>query len=364
QEVEIARALSYDPLVFIMDEPSSALSRVEIENLYALVRRLRKHGVAIIYITHKLEEVFALADRVTVLRDGKVVGTYAITELDMPTLIERMTGKPVSKDMAGTARAVAAGPTMLEVEHLSAPGLFEDVSFAVPKGAVVGIAGVIGAGKSELARALVGALPVGSHITGRVRFDGVTIDLNAMNPNRARRIGIGFVSEDRQREGVVQDQSVLFNIILPALRRVSVAFTVVAARARRLVTGVIDDVGLRPREPDKVVRFLSGGNQQKVVVGKWLAAQSRLLILDEPTRGIDVGARAELYKVIRSLAREGGLGVLLLSSDLREVLIACDEILVMVQGRITRKVLPGEVTERDLLDMVLASHQATAGAPA
>ncbi|MDF3156055.1 sugar ABC transporter ATP-binding protein [Mesorhizobium sp. M7A.F.Ca.CA.001.09.2.1] len=353
QEVEIARALSYDPAVFIMDEPSSALSRVEIDNLYGLVRVLKQRGVAIVYISHKLEEVFALADRVTILRDGAVVKSCGIAEIDMATLVERMTGKPV--DSTSTLRQ-AAGPgagRLLELSGFSADGLFEGIDLTIAKGTIVGIAGVIGAGKSELARAIVGALPDGTRVKGGLHFDGVAVNVATMTPSKARRLGIGFVSEDRQAEGIVQEHSVGFNIVLPALSRVTTAGVLVGRRVRGLVARVMDDVGLRPREPGKLVRLLSGGNQQKVVIGKWIAAGSKLLILDEPTRGIDVGARQEIYDVIRSQARERGVGVLLLSSDMREIMVASDRILIMAQGRITREVAPDRVSERDLLEMVL-----------
>jgi ABC-type sugar transport system ATPase subunit len=355
QEVEIARALSYDPVVFIMDEPSSALSRVEIDNLYRLVNALRASGVAVIYITHKLEEVFALADRVTVLRDGSVVGTYDIGELDAATLVERMTGKPVGTDIVHVTGKGATAAGLLELKGLSVEGLFEDVTFSVAPGSIVGIAGVVGAGKSELARAIVGLLPAGRAVRGSVSFGGRPIAPARMSPHRARALGIGFVSEDRQAEGIVQAQPVQFNIILPALRRVTSAFSVVRRRARRLALEIMDEVRLRPREPDKPVSLLSGGNQQKVVIGKWLAAQSRLLILDEPTRGIDIGARQEIYDLIRQQAKENGLAVLLLSSDLREILVASDRILVMVEGRITGEIAPSEATERVLLERVLAA---------
>ena len=361
QEVEIARALSYDPLVFIMDEPSSALSRLEIDNLYRLVRGLKRRGVAVIYITHKLEEVFALADRVTVLRDGAVVGTYQTGELDLPTLVERMTGRSVSSEFTRGHFEQAAAGKILELAHLSAEGLFEDVSLVVRKGTIVGIAGVVGAGKTELGRAIVGALPEGTRVTGGLLFEETPVDPRSITPNRARRLGIGFVSEDRQVEGIVPEASVLANVILPALHRVTTAFTIVRRKARALAYSVIDAVGLRPRDPDKPVQFLSGGNQQKVVIGKWLAARAKLLILDEPTRGIDVGARQEIYDVIREKARESGLGVLLLSSDLREILVACDRILVMVGGRITREIGPHEATERTLLELVLAADAGKAG---
>ena len=353
QEVEIARALSYDPLVFIMDEPSSALSRVEVDNLYGLVRVLKKSGIAIVYITHKLDEVFALANRVTILRDGKVAGTFGIRDLDMKTLVESMTGKPVSADAIRESAEASNVGNIIELEEFAAERMFSAVNFAVGKGSVVGVAGVIGAGKSELARAIVGALPKDVDVGGKVVFQGAAVDPRTMTPNRARRLGIGFVSEDRQAEGIVQGQSVQFNIVLPALNRVSTGFLTALGAARQLALSIMDVVGLRPREPAKLIRLLSGGNQQKVVIGKWLAAQSKFLILDEPTRGIDVTARQEIYDVIRRQARDEGVGVLLLSSDMREILVASDRILIMVQGRITREVAPHEITERELLDMIM-----------
>jgi ABC-type sugar transport system ATPase subunit len=362
QEVEIARALSYDPLVFIMDEPSSALSRVEVDNLYALVRALKRQGVAIIYITHKLEEVFALADRVTILRDGGVVGTWDTATLDVPTIVERMTGRPVGTDVSHLDKSRPDAAPLLEVSHLSAGSLFQDVSLTVERGTIVGIAGLIGAGKSELARALVGIVPPAVKVEGAVRLAGAPVDIGAMTPNRARALGIGFVSEDRQAEGIVQEQPVQFNIALPALGRVSTLFTVIRGKARALALAIMDEVGLRPRDPDKQVSLLSGGNQQKVVIGKWLAARSKLLILDEPTRGIDVGARQEIYDVMRRQAKANGLGVLLLSSDLREVLVASDRILVMVEGRITGELAPEEATERALLERVMPQRRAEAAA--
>ncbi len=361
QEVEIARALSYNPAVFIMDEPSSALSRVEIDNLYGLVRRLKQRGVAIVYISHKLEEVFALADRVTILRDGNVAKTCTIDEIDMATLVEAMTGKPVEEGTARRKPERKSSGTLLRISNLSADGLFENISLTIEKGSIVGIAGVIGAGKSELARAIVGALPDSVKVRGGLRFDGVDIDVATMNPSKARQLGIGFVSEDRQSEGIVQEHSVSFNTILPALLRVTTAGTLVKGRVNRLVAKVMDDVGLRPREPAKLIQFLSGGNQQKVVIGKWLAADSKLLILDEPTRGIDIGARQEIYDVIRRQANERGVGVLLLSSDMREVLVASDRILIMAQGRIEREASPDTVSERDLLDMIIAGPGRQAG---
>ena len=269
------------------------------------------------------------------------------------TLVESMTGKPVSADaIRESAEALNVG-NVIELEEFAAERMFSAVNFTVGKGSVVGVAGVIGAGKSELARAIVGALRKDVEVRGKMFFQGAAVDPRTMTPNRARRLGIGFVSEDRQAEGIVQSQSVQFNIVLPALNRVSTGFVTALGAVRQLALSIMDAVGLRPREPAKLIRLLSGGNQQKVVIGKWLAAQSKFLILDEPTRGIDVTARQEIYDVIRREARDTGLGVLLLSSDMREILVASDRILVMVQGRITNEVAPHEVTEHQLLEMIM-----------
>src|SRR6185437_12074792 len=270
----------------------------------------------------------------------KVAGTFGIRDLDMKTLVESMTGKPVSADAIRENAEASNIGNVIELEEFAAERMFSAVNFAVSKGSVVGVAGVIGAGKSELARAIVGALPNDVDVRGKMVFQGAAVDPRTMTPNRARRLGIGFVSEDRQAEGIVQSQSVQFNIVLPALSRVSTGFLTALGAARQLALSVMDVVGLRPREPAKLVSLLSGGNQQKVVIGKWLAAQSTFLILDEPTRGIDVTARQEIYDVIRRQARDEGVGVLLLSSDMREILVASDRILIMVQGRITHEVAP------------------------
>ncbi len=360
QEVEIARALSYDPLVLIMDEPSSSLSQVEIEHLHRLVRVLRAQGRAIIYISHKLEEVFALADRITVLRDGAVEGKYEAADLSPSALVAKMIGKPARFETAERRVHVGTGGDALALQNVCVLGLVEDVDLKVGAGTIVGVAGVMGAGKTELARAIVGALPAGAVTRGTIRVNGRSVDIKSMNPNRAREYGIGFVSEDRQADGIVDTQSVIFNVTLPALRRVATAFVLVRRSGRKLVQRIIDDVKLRPRDMDRAVRFLSGGNQQKVVIGKWFAARSKLLILDEPTRGIDVGAREEIYEVIRRHARTEGLGVLLLSSDLREILSASDRVLVMHRGRITGEFSPGDVSEHELLDMVLGGGRSEA----
>jgi len=357
QEVEITRALSYEPVVFIMDEPSSALSYDEIEHLYELVNTLRNRGVAIVYITHKLNEVFDIADRVTVIRDGIIVGTYDITELDLTKLVERMTGKLVTADIVREDTYKKAKKNILELRNFEAPGMFSNVNLTVGKGEIVGVAGVIGAGKSELGKAIFGALPKAKLVSGEYIFDGKEVNTKTLSPSAAKKMGVGFVTEDRQAEGMIPEQSVLFNTILPAFHRVTRAFVIIGRLAVNLVRGIIKDVSLRPPEPGRLVKFLSGGNQQKVVLGKWLAAESRLLILDEPTRGVDVGAREEIYEVVRQQVKEKGLGVLLLSSDLREIMIASDRILVMRLGQIVRELLPHKTSERQLLHLVLGEEE-------
>ncbi len=364
QEVEIARALSYDPVVFIMDEPSAALSYGEIGHLYELINTLRSRGVAIIYITHKLNEVFDIADRCTIIRDGRIVGTYDITELDLSMLVEKMTGKKVSAEIVREDVYKKPKAHIIELRDMEAKEkekeLYSGVNLKVGKGEIVGIAGQIGAGKTELGKTIFGALPKTITIKGKMIFDGQEINLKTLSPASAKKMGIGFVTEDRQAEGIIAEQSVLFNTILPAFHRVTRGFVIIGRLARNLVQGIIKDVALRPPEPNRLVKFLSGGNQQKVVIGKWLAAESKLLILDEPTRGVDVGAREEIYEVVRQQAREKGLGVLLLSSDLREIMIAADRIVVMRLGKITHELLPHQTSERQLLHFVLGEEKEAA----
>jgi ribose transport system ATP-binding protein len=361
QEVEIARALSYDPVVFVMDEPSAALSYDEIGHLYELVNTLREQGVAIVYITHKLNEVFDIADRCTVIRDGRIVGTYDISELDLSTLVEKMTGKQVSAEIVREDTYKKPKASIIELRNVEVKEkdkeLYSGVNLKVGKGEIVGVAGQIGAGKTELGKTIFGALPKTFTIKGEMIFDGKEVDLKKLSPSTAKKMGIGFVTEDRQAEGIIAEQSVLFNTILPAFQRVTRGFVIIGSKARQLVQGIIKDVALRPPEPSRLVKFLSGGNQQKVVIGKWLAAESKLLILDEPTRGVDVGAREEIYEVVRQQARNKGLGVLLLSSDLREIMIAANRILVMRLGKITHEVLPSETSERQLLHFVLGEEE-------
>jgi len=230
--------------------------------------------------------------------------------------------------------------------------MFHNINLTVGRGEIVGVAGLIGASKTELAKAIFGALPKTLPISGQMIFDGREISISSLTPSRCKAMGIGFVTEDRQAEGIIAEQSVLFNVIIPAFRRVAQGFVILGGVARDLTLRTINDMSLRPPIPSRLVKFLSGGNQQKVVIGKWLAAQSKLLILDEPTRGVDVGAREEIYEVVRQQAIAKGLGVLLLSSDLREIMLASDRILVMRLGQITHELIPHQTSDKQLLHFV------------
>jgi ABC-type sugar transport system ATPase subunit len=294
---------------------------------------------------------------VTVIRDGNIVGTYEMKDLNISTLVEKMTGKHISAEIVREDTYQQTADNVLELQHVTAEGMFDDISLTVGKGEIVGVAGLIGAGKTELAKAIFGALPKPHHVTGKMIFDGKEVDLESLGPSKCTTMGIGLVTEDRQAEGIISEQSVLFNTILSAFRRIVKGFVIIDGLARKLTQGIIRDVGLRPPEPDRPVHLLSGGNQQKVVIGKWLAAESKLLILDEPTRGVDVGAREEIYMVVRRQANEKGLGVLLLSSDLREIRLASDRIVVMRLGKITHELLPHETSDKQLLHLVLGEKE-------
>jgi rhamnose transport system ATP-binding protein len=361
QMVGIARALARDSRVLILDEPTASLSSSEVENLFAVIRDLRSRGVALLYVSHRLDEIFALADRVTVLRDGRVVDTCSVAGVTRDGLIRKMVGRDIAS-LTGPGMEETAGDTVLEVRDLTLPGAFENVSFTVRAGEIVGLAGLVGAGRSEVARAVFGADRPQS---GGVRVDGVPITPG--NMTEAIRCGIALVPEDRQAVGLVLPLSVHDNLILAVLREL--AHGVVRSRRREaeVVNGLMKDLGVRAASTALPAAALSGGNQQKLVIGKWLAAKPRVLLLDEPTRGVDVGAKAEIYRLIRRLA-EGGMATLLISSDLPELLAISDRILVMRRGRIVGELSgrvprhsPGGATEERVLSLALGEPAATSG---
>jgi ABC-type sugar transport system ATPase subunit len=337
QRVEIAKALSHDAKVLVMDEPTAALADADVQRLMHVIRRLRERGVAIAYVSHRLNEIFALADRVTVLRDGAHVGTRPIGELDEATLVAMMVGRSI--DQLFPKEEAKIGPTVLEARQVSYRALVRDVSLSLRAGEILGIAGLVGSGRTEFALTLFGITPASS---GEILVDGrpVTID----SPQAARDLGIAYVPEDRATQGLIRSQTVAENVALAVLRRIARATIVSTRDEQRLAGDFIKRLGIRTRGPGQIVRELSGGNQQKVVLAKWLAAEPRILIMDEPTRGIDVGAKAEIHALMSRLAQQG-LAVLMISSELPEVLGMSDRVLVMRGGRIVASFARAEATQ-------------------
>jgi len=326
QRVEIAKALSQDAKLVIMDEPTAALADADARRLMDVVKRLRDRGVGIIYVSHRLPEIFALADRVTVLRDGAYVGTKPIGEVTEGDLVSMMVGRAI--DHLFPKVDTTPGETILEVKNLTYRNTVNDISLTVRAGEIVGIAGLIGSGRTELALTIFGITPATS---GEILIDGKPVTISS--PDDARRLKIAYVPEDRGSQGLIRPQTVRENVSLAILDRIARAFVVDRRKESALAKDAIERFGIRTRGPEQRVKQLSGGNQQKVVLAKWIATEPRVLIMDEPTRGIDVGAKAEIHALMSRLAGQG-LAVLMISSELPEVLGMSDRVLVMRGGRI------------------------------
>jgi rhamnose transport system ATP-binding protein len=327
QLVEMARALGVRARLLILDEPTASLTPREVDRLFDLLKDLRAGGVAIVYISHRLEELPRLADRVTVLRDGRTVATHAMVEVDAAALIKLMVGREVASVFP--KRQVAIGVPVLEVEGLSSREAgVSDVSLTVRRGEIVGLAGLVGAGRTELARVLFG---LAARDTGSVRIAGR--DVRPRSPEQAISSGVAYLPEDRRRHGVVLDLPVSSNLTLASLALVSRHGLLDRAAERATASRLVEALSVKTASLETPVRELSGGNQQKVALGRWLARAPDLLILDEPTQGVDVGAKAEIHRLIGDLAAQG-MGVLLISSELLEVMGMSDRILVMRHGRL------------------------------
>ncbi len=340
QLIEIAKALSVDARVLILDEPTSALSAHEVERLFTIVRRARDRGVAVLFVSHRLEEVFELCDRATVFRDGRHIVTASVGDLTTADLVRHMVGRAVTLFPKAEA---PIGEVLLEVRHLSRPGAFQDVSFKIRAGEIIGMAGLVGAGRTEIARVLFG---IDQASGGEMLLDGRPLHLSS--PSAALRAGIAYVPEDRHRDGLILDFSIADNVTLPILPRLFPHLLVHRAMERTLARGFVDRLRVRATSVDQLVQALSGGNQQKVVIAKWLATNPKVLILDEPTRGVDIGAKVEVHRIVSELAASG-LGILLISSDLPEVLAMSDRILVLHEGRITAEIPRAEANEERVM---------------
>ncbi|MEA5118576.1 MAG: sugar ABC transporter ATP-binding protein [Propionicimonas sp.] len=346
QIIEIAKAISLDAKVLIMDEPTAALSGVEVDRLFAVARSLRDEGRALMFISHRFEEVFALCDTVTVMRDGSYVATEAIADTDEASIVTMMVGREV-KDLFPKIEAPIGAP-VLEVSGLESPGLFADISFNVRAGEIVALAGLVGAGRSEVARAVFG---VDRYTAGEVLVEGKALPKG--DPSAAMKAGIGFVPEDRRQQGLVMDAGIATNVTDAIRRRLVKAGMITRKRENAAAQEWARALEVKCSSLDAAVATLSGGNQQKVVLAKWLASHPKVLIIDEPTRGIDVGTKSEVHRRMSQLAGEG-LAILMISTELPEVLGMADRVLVMHEGRITAELFRDEATPESV--MFAATH--------
>jgi rhamnose transport system ATP-binding protein len=341
QYVEIARALTTDLKLLILDEPTSALTPSEAEKLYAVVRKLKEQGTTVVWISHRMEEVRILADTITVLRDGGHVLTAPASELDDAEMIRLMVGRSVV--LEAVKRTDPLGAARLSVRNLSVPGVFDGVSFDVHEGEIVGVAGLVGAGRSEIAQAIFG---VGARPKGEILVDGKP--LSPRGPGQMAEHGVVYLPEDRDADGVISTMTITDNIALPSIRRLS-RFGFMRPRSEReLAERERDSLSIKGRIAD-AVSSLSGGNRQKVALARWLATGPRVLLLDEPTHGIDVGTKAQVHDIMRDLARKERMAILMISSDLPEVLAVSDRVLVVARGRITADIDINDASQESIM---------------
>ena len=345
QMIEIAKALMVDAKVIIMDEPTAALTQSETEVLFQVVRSLKEKGVSIVYISHRMEEIFELCDRITVLRDGSYIDTKRIQDTDMSDVVKMMIGREIGERYP--LREASIGEVVFKVEGLTCPGVFKDVSFEVHAGEVLGVSGLMGAGRTEIMQAIFGNMP---HVTGKLFLNGE--EIHNHNPGQAMKNGIGFITEDRKTEGLMLEESIRKNISLANLGRISRRGVLRKKEERELVQKGIEELHIKCFGPEHECGRLSGGNQQKVVFAKWIYTDPKVLILDEPTRGVDIGAKKEIYNIINDLAAKG-VAIIMVSSELPEVLGMADRIMVVREG-LVRGILSKEEADQDNI-MILAT---------
>ncbi|OLV18991.1 sugar ABC transporter ATP-binding protein [Deinococcus marmoris] len=347
QMVALARAVSINARLVIMDEPTSSLNEREVETLFGVIRGLKDRGVSVIFVSHRLDELYAVCDRITVMRDGRTVYAGNMADISRLQLVEQMLGREIKNEGAQTgfvkSGAGKSGEPLLKAEGIRLGQRLSGASVAVRQGEVVGLAGLLGSGRSELARVIFGA---DTPDAGTVTLDGQPAHFRT--PAEAIRAGLGFCSEDRKAEGIIPELSVRENLTLAILPRLARAGVVDTARQSEIVDRFVAQLGIKTSNPDQPIRELSGGNQQKVLLARWLATDPRLLILDEPTRGIDVGAKAEIQRLIGELAQDG-LGVLMISSELEELIEGCHEVTVLHDGHSVARLSGDRITEPELL---------------
>jgi monosaccharide-transporting ATPase len=354
QMVAVAKAVSLEARVVIMDEPTSSLEAREVETLFGVIRQLREDGVGVIYVSHRLEELYEICERVTVLRDGKVVHTGDLADLPRLELISTMLGRDVpeveQRTTASEAQGTTTGELVLEAHGLTSHHAPNDVSFDVHSGEVVGLAGLLGSGRTETAKTIFGVRQLNS---GTVKVDGKDVD--AGSPAAAIKSGLAFLPEDRKTEGIIPDLSIRENIVTAALPRLSRAGFVSEKEQNELVERFMSRLDIKASGPDQPVGELSGGNQQKVMLARWLCLEPKVLILDEPTQGIDVGAKAELQQLIAELA-EGGLGVVMIDSEPEEIIEGSDRVIVLRDGAVAGTLSGEELNEQNLVRMIAGNE--------
>ncbi len=342
QLVEIARCLTMDTKILVLDEPTSSLTSKEVKILFELINRMRNNGVSVIFISHRLDELFEICDNITVMRDGEMIDTVCAAEVTQKELIYMMIGRELNEMYAGNRHA--GREERLRVEHLTHKKRFRDISFSVCSGEIVGLYGLLGSGRSEIARSIYG---LENFISGEVFIDGEKADIKSAA--KAIRLGIGFVSEDRRREGLCLEHSVLDNLSVVCLGKLRKLLGYIDKRKENeMCRKNISDFHIAAERPRKAVKYLSGGNQQKVVIAKWLNINPKILIMDEPTRGVDIGAKKEIYSILSSLTALG-IAVIVISSELNEVMSLCDRVLVLRKGMLVDEIKAEEMNKERLL---------------
>lgn len=347
QMCEIAKAISHEAKVIIFDEPSAALTEAEIEELFKIIRDLRKQQLGIVYISHRMDEIKVITDRVTVMRDGTYVGTLITEDCTKDDIINMMVGRVIYEDPKEHSMVAPDAPVVLKVEHLNAGKMVQDVSFELHKGEILGFSGLMGAGRTETARAIFGADPKES---GDIYVNGRKVEINS--PEDAVKCGIGYLSEDRKRYGIVVQKTVAENSTMAALEKYMKGLFIDKKKEKKVTEEYVKSLATKTPSVDQLVVNLSGGNQQKVVIAKWLLNEPEIIIMDEPTRGIDVGAKRDIYMLIGSLVQQGK-SVIMISSEIPELMGVCDRIAVMSEGRLSGEVLRKDFSQERI--MALAS---------
>lgn len=349
QMVEIAKALSEDARILIMDEPTAALTKAESEKLYSIVEKMRDDGVSILLISHRFEDMYRLASRVTVFRDAEYIGTYKVDEISNSDLIRAMVGREI-KELFPKPE-VEIGREMLRVEKLCRRGIFRDVSFALRQGEILGLTGLVGARRSEVAQCIFG---VEKYTSGKIYLDEKEVTISS--PNDAMKSGIGLLTEDRQHLGLILEWGIGRNITLPEIKRYEHCFRLSEAEERQDAKKLAENVDVKAASIFDTAGSLSGGNQQKVVVAKALNSRFKVLILDEPTKGVDVGSKASIYKIMGELAKQG-YAIIMISSEMPEIIGMCDRVVVMCEGRVTGEIRRDQgITQEKILELAMKTH--------